>query len=27
MDKPVVGVVMGSQSDWDVMQHTAKVLT
>jgi 5-(carboxyamino)imidazole ribonucleotide mutase len=26
MEKPVVGVVMGSQSDWDVMQHAAKVL-
>ena len=25
-DKPVVGVVMGSQSDWEVMQHAAKVL-
>ena len=25
-DKPIVGVVMGSQSDWDVMQHTVKVL-
>ncbi|MBL8515463.1 MAG: 5-(carboxyamino)imidazole ribonucleotide mutase [Betaproteobacteria bacterium] len=25
-DKPIVGVVMGSQSDWDVMQHAAKVL-
>lgn len=25
-DKPRVGVVMGSQSDWDVMQHAAKVL-
>jgi 5-(carboxyamino)imidazole ribonucleotide mutase len=25
-DKVVVGVVMGSQSDWDVMQHAAKVL-
>jgi 5-(carboxyamino)imidazole ribonucleotide mutase len=24
--KPTVGVVMGSQSDWDVMQHAAKVL-
>jgi 5-(carboxyamino)imidazole ribonucleotide mutase len=24
--KPKVGVVMGSQSDWDVMQHAAKVL-
>ena len=23
---PVVGVVMGSESDWDVMQHAAKVL-
>src|SRR5512141_2938293 len=23
---PRVGVVMGSQSDWDVMQHAAKVL-
>ena len=23
---PIVGVVMGSQSDWDVMQHAAKVL-
>ena len=26
MDKPLVGVVMGSQSDWDVMQHAARVL-
>ncbi len=26
MEKPLVGVVMGSQSDWDVMQHAAKVL-
>jgi 5-(carboxyamino)imidazole ribonucleotide mutase len=25
-DKPLVGVVMGSQSDWDVMQHAVKVL-
>jgi 5-(carboxyamino)imidazole ribonucleotide mutase len=25
-EKPKVGVVMGSQSDWDVMQHAAKVL-
>jgi len=24
--KPVVGVVMGSISDWDVMQHAARVL-
>src|SRR6476469_4729577 len=24
--KPVVGVVMGSQSDWDVMQHAVRVL-
>ena len=26
MEKPLVGVVMGSQSDWDVMQHAARVL-
>ena len=26
MKDPVVGVVMGSQSDWEVMQHAAKVL-
>ena len=26
MIDPIVGVVMGSQSDWDVMQHAAKVL-
>jgi 5-(carboxyamino)imidazole ribonucleotide mutase len=26
MENPVVGVVMGSQSDWDVMQHAARVL-
>jgi len=25
-DKPLVGVVMGSQSDWDVMQHAARIL-
>jgi 5-(carboxyamino)imidazole ribonucleotide mutase len=25
-NKPVVGVVMGSKSDWDVMQHAARVL-
>ena len=25
-EQPKVGVVMGSQSDWDVMQHAAKVL-
>ncbi len=25
-EKPVVGVVMGSQSDWDVMQHAARIL-
>src|SRR3977135_2309168 len=25
-EKPIVGVVMGSQSDWDVMQHAARVL-
>ena len=26
MSDPIVGVVMGSQSDWDVMQHAANVL-
>src|SRR3954469_17429318 len=26
MEKPLVGVVMGSQSDWDVMQHAVRVL-
>ena len=26
MSDPIVGVVMGSQSDWDVMQHAASVL-
>ncbi len=26
MEKPIVGVVMGSQSDWEVMQHAATVL-
>lgn len=26
MANPVVGVVMGSESDWDVMQHAAAVL-
>lgn len=25
-EKPLVGVIMGSQSDWDTMQHTAKQL-
>ena len=25
-DKPLVGVVMGSNSDWDVMQHAVRVL-
>jgi 5-(carboxyamino)imidazole ribonucleotide mutase len=25
-NKPLVGVVMGSKSDWDVMQHAARVL-
>jgi 5-(carboxyamino)imidazole ribonucleotide mutase len=25
-EKPKVGVVMGSQSDWEVMQHAARVL-
>src|SRR3954471_14392926 len=26
MENPLVGVVMGSQSDWEVMQHAVKVL-
>ncbi|ODT34635.1 MAG: 5-(carboxyamino)imidazole ribonucleotide mutase, partial [Lautropia sp. SCN 70-15] len=26
MDAPLVGVVMGSSSDWDVMQHAVAVL-
>jgi len=26
MNKPQVGIVMGSQSDWDVMQHAATML-
>ena len=26
MDKALVGVVMGSTSDWDVMQHAARQL-
>jgi len=26
MDAPIVGVVMGSSSDWDVMQHAVAVL-
>ena len=26
MSDPIVGVVMGSQTDWDVMQHAANVL-
>lgn len=25
-DKPLVGVIMGSQSDWETMQHTAETL-
>src|SRR4051794_1349194 len=24
--QPLVGVIMGSRSDWDTMQHTAKTL-
>jgi 5-(carboxyamino)imidazole ribonucleotide mutase len=24
MDKPLIGIVMGSTSDWDVMQHAAR---
>ena len=26
MKNPVVGVVMGNTSDWDVMQHAARQL-
>ena len=26
MAKPLVGIVMGSTSDWDVMQHAARSL-
>ena len=26
MRKPLVGIVMGSQNDWDVMQHAARQL-
>ena len=26
MGKPLVGIVMGSQSDWEVMQHAARAL-
>ena len=26
MGKPVVGVVMGSNSDWEVMKHSVAVL-
>jgi 5-(carboxyamino)imidazole ribonucleotide mutase len=26
MSEPLVGIVMGSQSDWDVMQHVARQL-
>jgi 5-(carboxyamino)imidazole ribonucleotide mutase len=25
--KPLVGIIMGSQSDWDIMQHAAQQLT
>ena len=27
LGKPLVGVVMGSSSDWDTMQHTVQMLT
>ena len=27
MKKPLVGIVMGSQSDWNVMEHTVNLLT
>ncbi len=25
-DKPLVGIVMGSQSDWSTLKHAAKIL-
>jgi len=27
VDRPLVGIVMGSSSDWDVMQHAVAILT
>ena len=27
MDQPQVGIIMGSQSDWETMRHAAQVLT
>lgn len=27
MNPPIVGIIMGSQSDWDTMQHAAQQLT
>jgi 5-(carboxyamino)imidazole ribonucleotide mutase len=27
LSKPVVGIVMGSQSDWETMKHAANILT
>lgn len=27
MSTPLVGIIMGSQSDWETMQHAAKILT
>ena len=27
MDQPLVGIIMGSQSDWETMRHAAQVLT
>jgi 5-(carboxyamino)imidazole ribonucleotide mutase len=27
MTKPLIGIVMGSNSDWEVMQHAAKILS
>ena len=26
MSKPLVGIVMGSSNDWNIMQHTARAL-
>ena len=27
MEQPIVGIIMGSQSDWETMRHAAQVLT
>ena len=27
MEKPIVGIIMGSKSDWDTMRHADEILT